>query len=110
MDEIEIDDFLKINLRVAQVESAEKVEEADKLIKLNLDLGPLGKKQVFAGIKKYYDPADLVGKLVICVANLKPRKMRFGLSEGMILAASTEDSGVFIVSPDNGSKPGMKVT
>jgi len=110
MDEIEIGDFLKINLRVAQVESAEKVEEADKLIKLNLDLGPLGKKQVFAGIKKYYDPADLVGKLVICVANLKPRKMRFGISEGMILAASTEDSGVFIVSPDNGSKPGMKVT
>ena len=110
MDEIEIDDFLKINLRVAQVESAEAVEEADKLIKLNLDLGPLGKKQVLAGIKKYYDPADLVGKLVICVANLKPRKMRFGLSEGMILAASTEDSGVFIVSPDNGSKPGMKVT
>ena len=110
MDEIEIDDFLKINLRVAQVESAEAVEEADKLIKLNLDLGPLGKKQVFAGIKKYYDLADLVGKLVICVANLKPRKMRFGLSEGMILAASTEDSGVFIVSPDNGSKPGMKVT
>ncbi len=110
MDEIEIDDFLKINLRVAQVESAEAVEEADKLIKLNLDLGRLGKKQVFAGIKKYYDPADLVGKLVICVANLKPRKMRFGLSEGMILAASTEDSGVFIVSPDNGSKPGMKVT
>tara|TARA_B100001063_G_scaffold174390_1_gene163432 strand:- start:61 stop:393 length:333 start_codon:yes stop_codon:yes gene_type:complete len=110
MDEIEIGDFLKINLRVAQVESAEAVEEADKLIKLNLDLGPLGKKQVFAGIKKYYDPADLVGKLVICVANLKPRKMRFGLSEGMILAASTEDSGVFIVSPDNGSKPGMKVT
>ena len=110
MDEIEIGDFLKINLRVAQVESAEAVEEADKLIKLNLDLGPLGKKQVFAGIKKYYDPADLVGKFVICVANLKPRKMRFGLSEGMILAASTEDSGVFIVSPDNGSKPGMKVT
>ena len=70
MDEIEIDDFLKINLRVAQVESAEAVEEADKLVKLNLDLGPLGKKQVFAGIKKYYDPADLVGKLVICVANL----------------------------------------
>ena len=110
MDEIEIGDFLKINLRVAQVESAEAVEEADKLIKLNLNLGPLGKKQVFAGIKKYYDPADLVGKLVICVANLKPRKMRFGLSEGMILAASNEDSGVFIVSPDSGSKPGMKVT
>ena len=110
MDEIEISDFLKINLRVAKVESTEIVEEADKLIKLNLNLGPLGKKQVFAGIKKYYDPADIVGKLVICVANLKPRKMRFGLSEGMILAASTEDSGVFIVSPDNGSKPGMKVT
>ena len=110
MDEIEIDDFLKINLRVAQVESAEAVEEADKLIKLNLDLGPLGKKQVFAGIKKYYDPANLIGKLVICVANLKPRKMRFGLSEGMILAASDDESGVYIVSPDQGSLPGMRVT
>ena len=70
----------------------------------------MGKRQVFAGIKKYYDPANLIGKLVICVANLKPRKMRFGLSEGMILAASDDESGVYIVSPDQGSSPGMRVT
>ncbi len=80
------------------------------LVKLFLDLGSLGKRQVFAGIKKYYDPSNLIGKLVICVANLKPRKMRFGLSEGMILAASDDESGVFIVSPDKGSLPGMRVT
>ena len=79
-------------------------------VKLFLDLGSLGKRQVFAGIKKYYDPANLIGKLVICVANLKPRKMRFGLSEGMILAASDDESGVYIVSPDQGSLPGMRVT
>ena len=101
---------IKINLRVAKVESAEPVEDADKLVKLFLDLGSLGKRQVFAGIKKYYDPANLIGKLVICVANLKPRKMRFGLSEGMILAASDDESGVYIVSPDQGSLPGMRVT
>ena len=70
----------------------------------------MGKRQVFAGIKKYYDPANLIGKLVICVANLKPRKMRFGLSEGMILAASDDESGVYIVSPDQGALPGMRVT
>ena len=64
----------------------------------------------FAGIKKYYEPSNLVGKLVVCVANLKPRKMRFGISEGMILAASNDESGVFIISPDKGSQPGMKVT
>ena len=110
MDEIEIEDFIKINLRVAKVESAEPVEDADKLVKLFLDLGSLGKRQVFAGIKKYYDPANLIGKLVICVTNLKPRKMRFGLSEGMILAASDDESGVYIVSPDQGSLPGMRVT
>ena len=110
MDEIEIEDFLKINLRVAKIETAEEVEEADKLVKLSLDLGSFGKKHVFAGIKKYYEPSNLVGKLVVCVANLKPRKMRFGISEGMILAASNDESGVFIISPDKGSQPGMKVT
>ena len=110
MDEIEIEDFIKVNLRVAKVESAEPVENADKLVKLFFDLGSLGKRQVSAGIKKYYDPSNLIGKLVICVANLKPRKMRFGLSEGMILAASDDESGVFIVSPDKGSLPGMRVT
>ena len=100
MDEIEIEDFIKVNLRVAKVESAEPVEDADKLVKLFLDLGSLGKRQVFAGIKKYYDPSNLI----------KPRKMRFGTSEGMILAASDDESGVFIVSPDKGSLPGMRVT
>ena len=110
MDEIDIKDFLKLNLRVAKVKVVEPIEEADKLIKLILDLGPEGKKQVFAGIKKHYDPKDLLGKLVVCVANLKPREMRFGISEGMILAASNEDSGVFIISPDIGAEPGMKVS
>ena len=110
MDEIEIEDFIKINLRVAKVESAEPVEDADKLVKIYLDLGSIGKRQVFAGIKKYYEPANLIGKLVICVANLKPRKMRFGLSEGMILAASDDESGIYIISPDQGSLPGMRVT
>ena len=110
MDEIKIEDFIKNNLRVAKVESAEPVADADKLVKLFLDLLCLGKSQVFAGIKKYYDPANLIGKLVICVANLKPRKMRFGLSEGMILAASDDESGIYIISPDQGSLPGMRVT
>ena len=110
MDEINIEDFSKVNLRIAKIESAESVEDADKLVKLLLDLGSLGKRQVFAGIKKYYDPVNLIGKHVVCVANLKPRKMRFGLSEGMILAASDDESGVFIVSPDKGSLPGMRVT
>ena len=110
MSEITIDDFAKVDLRIAQIKEAIEVPEADKLVKLNLDLGSLGKKQVFAGIKKYYEPSNLVGKLVVCVANLKPRKMRFGISEGMILAASNDESGVFIISPDKGSQPGMKVT
>ena len=110
MDEIDINDFLKIDLRVAKIEEAEAVEDADKLIKLILDLGSEGKKQVFAGIKKFYEPKNLVGKLVVCVANLKSREMRFGTSEGMILAASNENSGVYILNPDDGAEPGMKVS
>ena len=110
MEELEIDDFLERDRRGEKMQAVEEVEEADKLVKLNLDLGSFGKKQVFAGIKKYYEPSNLVGKLVVCVANLKPRKMRFGISEGMILAASNDESGVFIISPDKGSQPGMKVT
>ena len=110
MDEIDIKDFLKIDLRVAKIEEAEAVEDADKLIKLILDLGSEGKKQVFAGIKKFYEPKNLVGKLVVCVANLKSREMRFGTSEGMILAASNENSGVYILNPDDGAEPGMKVS
>ena len=110
MDEIDIKDFLKLDMRVAKIEEAEAVEDADKLVKLILDLGSEGKKQVFAGIKKFYEPKNLVGKLVVCVTNLKSREMRFGTSEGMILAASNEKSGVYILNPDDGAEPGMKVS
>jgi len=109
MDEIEINDFLKLDLRIAKINSAENVEEADKLIKISLDIGDFGEKTVFAGIKKFYNPEDLVGKLVICVNNLKTREMKFGNSEGMILASSNDD-GVFLVGTESGAKPGDKVT
>ena len=101
--------FLQIDLRIAKVINAEMVEKADKLIKLDLDLGELGKKTVFAGIKKDYSVNKLKDKLVVCVNNLKPREMRFGTSEGMILAAGDDDIGIFVISPDKGAKPGMKV-
>ena len=109
MDEINIEDFMKLDLRIAKVIYAEAVEEADKLLKLELDLGSYGKKIVFAGMKKSYDADTLINKLVVCVNNLKPRKMRFGTSEGMILAAGDDDLGIFILSPDEGAKPGMQV-
>ena len=85
------------------------MEGADKLLKLQLDLGPLGTRQVFAGIKSAYAPQDLIGRLTMCVANLAPRKMRFGLSEGMVLAASDDRGGPFLLSPDAGAEPGMQV-
>ena len=110
MDEITIDEFFKIDLRVAKVIEVIEVEEADKLIQLKLDLGEFGEKYVFAGIKNHYEPENLLNKMVICVNNLKPRKMRFGTSEGMILAASNEESGVYLVSPDTEALPGMKVS
>ncbi len=109
MDEINIDDFTKLDLRVAKIISAEAVEEADKLIKINLNIGDFGEKTVFAGIKKFYNPQDLIGKLVVCVNNLKNREMKFGTSEGMILASSN-DEGVFLIGSDSGAKPGDKVT
>ena len=110
MEEINIDDFMQIDLRIAKVINAEMVEKADKLIKLELDLGDLGKKTVFAGIKKAYSADNLKDKLVVCVNNLKSREMRFGISEGMILAAGDDDDiGIFIVSPDKGATPGMRV-
>jgi|TARA_Y100000816_G_scaffold71928_1_gene48239 methionyl-tRNA synthetase len=109
MDEINIDDFTKLDLRVAKITSAEAVEEADKLIKINLNIGDFGEKTVFAGIKKFYNPQDLIGKLVVCVNNLKNREMKFGTSEGMILASSN-DEGVFLIGSDSGAKPGDKVT
>ena len=103
MDEITIDDFFKVDLRLAKVVEVSEIEEADKLVQLKLDLGELGEKTVFAGIKKYYEPENLLN-------NLKPREMRFGTSEGMILAASNEDSGVYLVGPDTDALPGMKVS
>jgi methionyl-tRNA synthetase len=108
-DEISIDDFLKVDLRVAKIINAEAVPEAKKLIRLTLDLGG-ETRNVFAGIKSAYDPADLVGRLTVMVANLKPRKMRFGVSEGMVLAAGDDDSGLYILSPDEGAVPGTRVT
>ena len=106
---IQIDDFMKVDLRVAKVEEASHVEGADKLLAIKLDLGDLGTKNVFAGIKSAYEPSQLEGKLVVMVYNLAPRKMKFGLSEGMILAASDSDGGIFVLSPDLGAKPGQKI-
>lgn len=107
-NEIQFDDFAKIDLRIARIVNAEHVEGADKLLKLTLDIG-LDEKQVFAGIKSAYAPEDLVGKLTVMVANLAPRKMRFGLSEGMVLAAGPGGKDLFILSPDDGAQPGMRV-
>ncbi len=106
---ISIDDFGKVDLRIARIANAEHVEGADKLLRLTLDLGELGQRQVFAGIKSAYAPETLVGRLTVMVANLAPRKMKFGMSEGMVLAASGDAGGPFILSPDSGAQPGMKV-
>jgi methionyl-tRNA synthetase len=107
-DECTIDDFMKVDLRVARIVKAAAVEGADKLLALELDLGEL-KKNVFAGIAKAYKPEDLVGRLVVCVANLKPRKMKFGLSEGMVCASGPGGAEVFLLSPDSGAKPGQRI-
>jgi methionyl-tRNA synthetase len=106
---ISIDDFTKVDLRIAKIVNAEHVEGAEKLLKLSLDIGEDKPRQVFAGIKSAYDPALLVGRLTVMVANLSPRKMKFGLSEGMVLAASDERGGPFILSPDAGALQGMRV-
>jgi len=106
---IGIDDFTKVDLRIARIAAAEHVEGADKLLRLTLDVGELGQRQVFAGIKSAYDPAALVDRLTVMVANLAPRKMKFGLSEGMVLAASGEAGGPFLLAPDAGAAPGMRV-
>jgi methionyl-tRNA synthetase len=105
---ISLDDFNRLDLRVARIERAETVEGADRLLKLTLDLGG-ERRSVFAGIRTAYDPAQLEGRLTVVVANLEPRKMRFGVSEGMVLAASSEDGGPFLLAPDAGAQPGMKV-
>ncbi|UCV29112.1 methionine--tRNA ligase [Ferribacterium limneticum] len=107
-----IDDFMKVDLRIVRIANAEHVEGADKLVRLTLDVGNDETRNVFAGIKAAYDPAQLIGRLTVMVANLAPRKMKFGLSEGMVLAASDPEGktpGIFLLSPDSGAQPGMRV-
>ena len=106
---ISIDDFSKIDLRVAKIVNAEHVEGAEKLLRLTLDIGEGKTRNVFAGIKSAYAPEQLVGRLTVMVANLAPRKMKFGVSEGMVLAASGDTPGLFVLSPDAGAQPGMRV-
>ena len=109
-DTIKFEDFAKVDLRVAKIVSAEHVEGADKLLCLMLDLGDeQDHRQVFSGIKGAYQPEDLVGKLTVVVANLAPRKMRFGLSEGMVLAAGPGGKDIFLLEPHDGALPGMQV-
>jgi methionyl-tRNA synthetase len=105
-----IDDFTKIDMRVARIVNAEAIPDAKKLLKLTLSLGGDARRTVFAGIKSAYEPAALIGRLVVVVANLAPRKMKFGVSEGMIVCASGGDAdGIFAVSPDTGATPGMRL-
>jgi methionyl-tRNA synthetase len=106
---ISIDEFKRVDLRVARIANAEHVEGADKLLKLTLDLG-FETRTVFAGIKSAYDPALLIGRLTVVVANLAPRKMKFGVSQGMVLAASGDEPGLYLLSPDSGAKPGMRIS
>jgi len=106
---ISIDDFLRIDLRVAKILAAEFIVGADKLLKLRVDVGELGEREIFAGIRAAYDPATLVGRLIVVVANLEPRTMRFGVSEGMMLAAGPGGKDIFALSPDSGAAPGMRV-
>ena len=109
MSTIEYDDFAKLDLRVARIVNAEAIEGADKLLKLTLDIGD-EERTVFAGIKAAYAPEDIIGKLTVMIANLAPRKMRFGVSEGMVLAAGPGDKEIFLLEPHPGAEPGMQVT
>ena len=107
--QISIDDFAKMDLRIARIVNAEHIGGADKLLKLTLDIGEARHRTVFAGIKSVYLPEQLVGRLTAMVANLAPRKMKFGISEGMVLAASGDGPGIFLLTPDSGAQPGMRV-
>jgi methionyl-tRNA synthetase len=107
--EIDLAQFQKTELRVARIIEASYVDGADKLLKLKLDVGS-EERTVFSGIRSSYEPSALTNRLVVLVANLAPRKMRFGVSQGMVLAASGEEPGIFLLSPDSGAKPGMKVS
>jgi methionyl-tRNA synthetase len=104
-----IDDFAKLDLRVARVVSAEDVPEAKKLIKMTVSLGGTERRTLFAGIKEAYRPEQLVGRLVVVAANLQPRKMKFGVSEGMVLASGPGGSDVFLLGVDQGAQPGQRV-
>lgn len=110
---ITIQDFTKIDLRIAKIVNCEHVEGSDKLLRLTLDVGEGRHRNVFSGIKSAYQPQDLVGKLTVMVANLAPRKMKFGVSEGMVLAASHADDkmdpGIYLLDPASGAQPGMRV-
>ncbi len=107
--EIEFDDFMKIDLRIAKIIEAEEIKEADKLLRIKVELAPGEIKQIIAGIKSAYQPEKLIGRHVLVCANLKPRKMKFGISEGMILAAGDGGDNLFILSPDSGAKAGARV-
>jgi methionyl-tRNA synthetase len=107
--EIQFEDFAKVDLRIAKIIKADHVEGADKLLQLTLDIGDGETRNVFSGIKAAYQPEDLEGKLTIVVANLAPRKMKFGLSEGMVLAAGPGGSDLWILEPHDGAQPGMRV-
>jgi methionyl-tRNA synthetase len=108
-DMISIDDFTKIDLRIAKIVKAQQVEGADKLLQLTLDIGEEKTRNVFAGIKAHYNPQDLEGRLTVMVVNLTPRKMKFGISEGMVLAAG-DGKSLHILSPDSGAVVGMKIS
>ncbi len=107
--EIDFEEFAKVDLRIAKIIEAEEIKEADKLLRLKVSLGEMGERQIIAGIKSAYKAEDLVGRLTVIVANLKPRKMKFGMSEGMVLAAGPGGKDLFIMSPDSGAQPGQKV-
>jgi methionyl-tRNA synthetase len=106
--EIDFNDFAKVDLRVALIANAEHVEGSDKLLRLTLDLDG-ETRNVFSGIKSAYQPEELIGKLTVMVANLKPRKMKFGVSEGMVLAAGPGDKEIYLLEPHTGAKPGQRV-
>jgi len=106
--QVSIEDFARIDLRIARIVTAEQVEGADKLLRLVVDLGG-ERRTVFAGIRQAYAPEQLVGRLTVVVANLEHRKMRFGTSEGMVLAAGPGGTDIFLLAPDDGAQPGMKV-